>query len=56
MTRLRDDRVQYLGLYYSVGLDIKSKDEGGPELFCKFERYGPLGIRECDGTSGKRLE
>lgn len=39
-SKIRDDRAQYLGLMYSLGLDIRSKDEG-PELFMKFKRYGP---------------
>lgn len=36
----RMDRVQYLGLIYSLGFGIRAKDDG-PELFLLLERYGP---------------
>jgi len=40
-SKKRDDRFQYLGLIYSLGFDIKGKDDGEPEIFLKLERYGP---------------
>jgi hypothetical protein len=40
-SKKRDDRFQYLGLIYTLDLDIKGKDEDPPELFFRLERYGP---------------
>lgn len=40
-SKIRDDRVQYLGFVYSCGFGITSKSEGGPALFAKVKRYGP---------------
>ncbi|HPM42227.1 MAG TPA: alginate export family protein [Candidatus Omnitrophota bacterium] len=37
---IRDDRAQYLGIMYSLGLDFRTK-ERGPEFYLQFRRYGP---------------
>lgn len=36
-TKIRDDRVQYIAVYYSLPFDLRVKD-GGPELFINFQR------------------
>lgn len=38
--KMRDDSTSYLGLDYSLGLDLKRK-ESGAEFYLKFERNGP---------------
>lgn len=40
-TSIRDDRAQYMGLMYSLGLDLRSKEDGGPDLFMELRRWGP---------------
>jgi hypothetical protein len=38
-TKIRDDRVQYIAIDYSLPFDLKFK-EGGPEFFVQFQRNG----------------
>ncbi len=39
-TKIRDDRVQYIGIDYALALDLKFKNDG-PQIYFKLERYGP---------------